>query len=405
TGGWRPVRLGPLRARDPRARWAKIALHLGPQAEHDLHGTALFDDIWFAQIPRLELQIAKPGLLYQVDEPIEVRCRVSGYHEAPPDVMLELSDSLDAVSLRHRLRLTPAASAAAPTAGARPSDESYLVAEADWRLPISQPGYYRLRARVSHADAVLYERELRLAVTGSIARPEHGEFGWTLPEGEQTLSLAALAQWAGQSGVHWIKFPLWYDEQDQPRVESLTWFVDRLNAQGIGLVGLLCEPPPETRRLLGLAPRSPVANLFAQEPSLWYPSLEPVMARLSLKVRWWQLGRDDDSSLSGVENQVATIRRVKKQLDEIGQNSHVGVVWNWLDAAPAGNNVPWSFVSRSSEPTLAPGELAAYLAATRRMPCNQWLSFDPLEPARYDAATRSADLVLRMVAAKEQGAS
>ncbi|HVX11410.1 MAG TPA: NEW3 domain-containing protein [Pirellulales bacterium] len=399
TEGWQPVRLGPVRASNPAVRWAKIALRLEPGAKADLRGTAMFDDIWFAQVPRLEAQIVESHLLYPSDEPITVRCRVSGYRNAPPDVRLELSDALDEVLVRHALSLRPVTTVTSLMPGRL--NEDYLVAEADWKLPVAEPGYYRLRATVSHDGLVLYERELRLAVADQAARPEHGEFGWTLPRGEQTLSLSTLAQWASQASVYWIKFPLWYDDQDQARVSALTRFADRLNSQGIGLVGILCDPPPETRRLLAIAPGSPVANLFTQDASLWYASLEPVMARLSLKVRWWQLGYDTDSSLSGIEDPAATVRRVKKRLDEIGQNVHVGVVWNWIDTVPTGKNAPWSFVSRSSEPTLAPDELTAYLAATRAVR-TQWISLDPLDPERYDAATRAADLVLRLVAAKEQ---
>lgn len=399
TDGWRAVRLGPIRASHREAHWAYIALHLEPQIKQDLHGTALFDNLWFAQVPRLELEIGSPRLLYGPGEPILVRCRVSGYGNAPPDVQLELNDAVEALLIRHPLPLKRVAPAAVDNRGA---DDEYLVAEGEWTLPIRQPGYYRLYAKVSHDEQVVYQHEVRLAVADLATRPEQGEFGWTLPHGEQMLSLTTLAQWSSHAGLHWIKLPLWYDAQDQARVEALTWFADRLNAQGIGLIGLLCDPPPETRRLLNFAPGAPVADLFAQEAELWYPSLEPVMARLSLKVRWWQLGHDNDSSLSGVADPIATIRRVKKQLDEIGQNSHVGVVWNWIDAVPAGKNVPWGFVSRSSDPTLAATELTAYLAATRQTASDQWLSLDPLDPARYETAVRAADLVLRLVAAKEQ---
>jgi hypothetical protein len=68
-----------------------------------------------------------------------------------------------------------------------------------------------------------------------------------------------------------------------------------------------------------------------------------------------------------------------------------------------GKKVPWSFVSRYGEPTLAAGELTEYLAATKGRVPNQWISLDRLDPARYDTAARVTDLVLRVVAAKEQG--
>ncbi|HWB08575.1 MAG TPA: NEW3 domain-containing protein [Pirellulales bacterium] len=400
--GWAPVALGPVRSSNAAARWARIALHLEPSERQDLRGAALFDDIRFVQVPRLDLEITEPHLLYPSGEPILVRCRVSGYQSSPPEVRLELSDALGNLLDRHRLRLEPIDVATTETGG-HPLPDDYRVAAADWTLPLSQPGYYRLVATVSHEAVVLYRRELRVAITDRVARPERGEFGWTLPRGEQFLSLAALAQWAGQAGIQWIKFPLWYDANDQARVDGLTWFADRLNAQGIGLIGLLSEPPPQTARVMLLAPGGAVANLFAQDAALWYPSLEPVMARLSLKVRWWQLGNDDDGSLSGVSDPLATVARVKKQLDEIGQNSHVGVAWSWLDEVPVGKKVPWSFISRYGEPALAPDELTEYLSATRGRVPNQWISLDRLDPARYGTAARVADLVLQIVAAKEQG--
>jgi hypothetical protein len=402
VGEWIPLVIGPLRSSNAAARWARIALHLEPGEKQDLRGAALFDDIRFVQVPRLDLQIVEPHPLYPAGEPILVRCRVSGYQSAPPDVQIELSDALGNLLDRHRLQLEPIADAEA-AAGGHYLPDDYHVAEVDWTLPLSQPGYYCLIATVSHEAVVLYRRELRVAIVDRVARPERGEFGWTLPRGEQSLSLAALAQWAGQAGIQWIKFPLWYDANDQARVDGLTWFADRLNAQGIGLIGLLSDPPPQTARVMSVAPGDAVANLFSQDAALWYPSLEPVMARLSLKVRWWQLGNDDDGSLSGVRDPLATVARVKKQLDEIGQNCHVGVAWNWLDDVPRGKKVPWSFVSRYAEPSLAAGELAEYLAATRNRVPNQWISLHLLDPGRYDTTARVADLVLRIVAAKEQG--
>ncbi|HVA50140.1 MAG TPA: NEW3 domain-containing protein [Pirellulales bacterium] len=403
TEGWLPLRIGPVACSRPAARWAKIALHLEPVGQQDLHGAALFDDLWFAQMPRLTLQIAQPHLLYPVGEAVRVRCRVSGYHAAVPDAQIELSDAMGAMLANERLQLQPVASA--PEASDPFSDlpKDFLVAEAGWTLPVSEPGYYRLRATVSHDQVDVYHHELRLAVAATVPRPEQGEFGWSLPTGEGTLTLTMLAQWANQSGIHWVKFPLWYDAKDQARVEAINWFADRLNAQGISLVGLLCDPPAETRRVLAIGPAAPVADLFAHPPGLWYPSLEPVMARLSLKVRWWQLGRDDDSSLSGVRSPQVTVARVKKQLDEIGQNSHVGVVWNWLDELPGGKHVPWSFVSRTSEPALAAGEIMDYLAATKTEETKPWLSLSPLDAEKYDTMTRSVDLVTRLVAAKEAG--
>ena len=401
TTSWLPLMIGPVQCVHPEARWARIALHLEPIGQQDLRGAALFDNLWFAQMPRLTLAIEQPHLLYPAGQPIQARCRISGYHDDAPEVQMELRDAMDEILVRDILRLSPVTATAEFAERFADLPKDYQVAQARWTVPAAEPGYYRLNATVSYDKVVVSRHQLRLAVATPAPRPEQGEFGWSLPAGERTLPLTLVAQWANQSGIHWLKFPLWYDAHDEARAEAVNWFVDRLNAQGISLVGLLCDPPLETRRLLGIPAGAPAANLFAHPSALWYPSLEPVMARLSLKVRWWQLGRDDDSSLSGMQKPNATVASVKKQLDEIGQNSHVGVVWNWLDELPGGKGVPWSFVSRTSSPALTEGEIAEYFRTAGHS--KSWLSLDPLDADTYGTLTRTADLVRRLVEAKAAG--
>ncbi len=187
----------------------------------------------------------------------------------------------------------------------------------------------------------------------------------------------------------------------------MTWLADRLNSQGISLIGLLFDPPEAMKRSLGLSDSDSAANLFAQPPELWYPTLEPVMARMSLKVHRWQLGRDEDLSFAGLSDPVEVLTRVKRQLDRIGQDSHLGVGWSWIDETPAARKPPWSFLSRTAYPALTADELAAYLApgvASAGPTTAQWVSLSPLSAARYSVATRTADLILHMISTQEHGA-
>ena len=52
----------------------------------------------------------------------------------------------------------------------------------------------------------------------------------------------------------------------------------------------------------------------ADDPQMWYPSLEPVLTRLSLKVHWWQLGRDQDTSFVGFPDLPRKMSALKHQL-------------------------------------------------------------------------------------------
>lgn len=409
TPGWAALRIGPVHCTNAAARFAMIALAIEPESEQeDLVGSACFDEVWLAQVPRMTLEVPGQHLLYSVGDPIEVVCSVSGYRTSPPAVELELRDAFGTGIESRALSLvaeTTADKELASDTGETGSATGlpHQMAQARWRLPVTQPGFYRLRLTVPGSDGLLEVRDLPLAVIEPVSKPLDGEFGWSLPHGEGGLPMATLAQWAGHAGIHWLKFPLWYDEGDRQRVEAVTWLADRLNAQGINLVGLLADPPPETRRALGMTGETSAANLFVQDPRAWYPSLEPVMARMSLKVRWWQLGHDDDTSFVGLPDSVATVAGVKRQLDRIGQNSRVGIGWNWLDEVPHGKQVPWSFLTRSATPALSAAELEHYPPADEADSKREWLSLAALDPQRYDLTTRVADLVTRMVAAKEMG--
>ncbi|HEX5442508.1 MAG TPA: NEW3 domain-containing protein [Pirellulales bacterium] len=413
TQDWTALRIGPVHCGNPDARFAMVAVAIEPEGEQeDLVGSALFDEVWLAQVPRMTLEVPGQHLLYSVGDPIEVICSVSGYRTSPPAVELELRDAFGAPIESRELSLvaqSPIDEEPASEVDKNPGEAApaahlpHQVARARWRLPVSEPGFYRLRLTVPGSDGLLEVRDLPLAVVEPVSKPLDGEFGWSLPQGEGELPMATLAQWAGHAGIHWLKFPLWYDEGDRQRVEAVTWLADRLNAQGINLVGLLADPPPETRRALGMTGETTAANLFVQDPRAWYPSLEPVMARMSLKVRWWQLGHDNDTSFVGLPDPVATVAGVKRQLDRIGQNSRVGVGWNWLDEVPHGKQMPWSFLTRSAQPALSSAELEHYPPGDETDSKREWLSLAALDPERYDLTTRVADLVTRMLAAKEMG--
>ena len=82
------------------------------------------------------------------------------------------------------------------------------------RPKIDRTGFYRIRARLSGGDGLQVERSLNLAVVDNTASISNGEFGWSLPGGEQPLSQAELLKLVSQVGVARVKFPVWADGED-----------------------------------------------------------------------------------------------------------------------------------------------------------------------------------------------
>jgi hypothetical protein len=400
---WRHLRIGPMVPDNSHVHHAVIALHLEPTDGQDLKGAAMFDDLWFARLPRMTLTTNSSTNVYAEGSQPEITCQVSGFLTQDPVVLCEVEDVSGAILRRAECPLTAEATSSTKAAQNQTSsaDSSGFTGSAKWSPPLRDPGFYRVRFKMkADGNALMHERVVSLVVIRPQNRPLTGEFGWTLPRGDDPLPMGPLAQLVNQAGVHWVKFPLWYGSQELNRAERLVWFSERLNFQGIELVGLLLEPPAEVRQQFGERASFTAADVFSTEDQLWYPALEPVLTRLSLKVRWWQLGQDQDTSFVGYPNLPEKIAQIKKQFQRFGQQVYVGIGWRWMNEPPPLSQPPWSFLSLSANPSLSAEEMAAHLATNDIKSGKRWVVTEPLPRDDYDLPTRAADLVERMVTAK-----
>ena len=242
------------------------------------------------------------------------------------------------------------------------------------------------------------ETTLALAIIDPETPPAQSEFGWTLDADDAARCLLPLGDLLSQSGIRWVKFPFVCKSlnpesaatakpptkrPELDRMEPLINFSDRLADAGVQIVGVLHPPASaETGRPAGdlLA-----AEAFAADPKTWYPSVEPVLARLATEIRYWQIGEDGDPGWIGCRDLPAAIARIKTALDRIRQNLEVGMAWSInapLPIAAAARGIsdkdrlkpglqlrqetgpPWRFLSLPCDDSLTDAELAARLDAT-----------------------------------------
>lgn len=397
TDGWKKLRLGPIAPSDARARLAMIGLHVTPDQGQDLHAQVAWDDIWLASLPRVEFRLSRPDALFFNPADVEIDCQVSGLTGTAPRLRFELVDQLGQPVDEHEFDLQAAAPRQRVTAAANADElpgQKYA-----WKPRLQKYGYYRARAMLVGEHGTLHERRQALVVLRASSNTPFGEFGWSLPQGDQPLPVAPLAEVLGQAGVNWITFPLWYGADEQKRFQDALWLIDHLRPQGIETVGLLTPPPAAIREQLGLA--QPRANdVFFAPASLWYPSLEQVMLSTALRIRWWQLGVEGDLSLVGYPDLVERLATLRTQLEGVGRDARLVIPWNCLHAPPAAPSLPWQALTISSQPPLAAPELAHQLASEPDSPAERWVVLEPLDQAQYDQPTRVLDLVERMVSAR-----
>jgi hypothetical protein len=432
---WSPITIGPVSASNPETYSAVIGLHLRPRdgTAQDLRGAAWFDEIKLSRLPRVTLKCAQKQHLYTSINDVEVICEVSGVLTANPLVSFVLEDvygqkiaeyqtPLGAMPAHsnHAVMTSKKEEHARVVANHAKHDEAHdkhekhdkheahdepaqvrgYAGHATWKPPLTNYGFYRVRVSLADSEAARIERTTTLVVARPLKPADRGEYGWSLPQGDKQLSLAELLGVINHAGIHWLKFPMWYAEDDATRPDRLAWFADRAGGAGVSVIGVLDKPPPSLLKTFGDAQHLPVATIFVEAP-LWQPAVDPVMTRLSLKVRWWQLGGDNDASFVGFPELPQKIAEIKQHFLKFGQEVQVGMTWPWLSEAPAG---PWSFLSHVSSPGLTAAETASYLSGKQKPPHARWMMLEPLSSKQYDLDTRTRDMVERMLAAKVEHA-
>lgn len=418
---WTPITIGPVMPSSAEAATAVIGLHLQPRlpGRNDLTGAALFGQIKLSRLPRVTLRCNQKHHIYHAPQQVEIACEVSGMLKPDPRVTFTLEDYQGQVLATHEVALTPVKPAGNSTkhhtvstsgqhAGghdAHAAPEKGYSGRASWKPPIPGFGFYRVAATMQDAASGRLQRHATLVVARPITTSPEGEFGWTLPQGDQTMTLSDLVPLLSQSGIHWLKFPMWYSETDVARPDRLAWFADRVGAQHIQVIGILDTPPAAQAHPAVDPPKVPIATAFVEAP-FWKPAVDPVMTRLSLKVRWWQLGADDDISFVGYPQLEQKIAEIKQHFLKFGQEVQVGIAWPWTQEPTVTNNAPWDFLSRTEQPALTPSELSAYLGTPKpgATTPQRWLTLEPLSRKHYALPTRMRDLVERMLAAKRSQA-
>lgn len=405
TAAWTRVRIGPVASDHPNARGAIIGLHVEAGDSQDLTGSVWFDDLWLGRLPRMQLATSVPLGMYESTGEVELRCEITGLADPDWKVELRLEDARDELVDHQALIVSETNSTPAAQVVRRDleSGKKHYSSEVVWRPRLSEVGFYRLHAELQGKQGPVVERELSLAVIRREPQRASGEFGWSLPRGDEPLPIPVLAQLLGQVGINWVKFPLWHDVNDAARVNDLIWFTERMRAQGITVVGLLHEPPPAVRAQFGRSMALDAADLFTTPSEVWFPSLETVLLRSSINVRRWQLGADLDQSFVGFSGLEKKISDLKEMMDTVGHDVQLGFGWNWTYEQPASPDVPWRFLSLSAQPSLTAEELRAYLSLPRNPRVARFVVLEPLDRRQYTNDVRAADLVERMMAAKRAG--
>ncbi|MCE9607132.1 MAG: hypothetical protein K8U03_19785 [Planctomycetia bacterium] len=394
---WHKVRVGPVFCDRPEVRSVVVELHLEPGESQDLRGSALFDELRLGRLPRKNVRGKRPYNVFPVGEPVELSLTLTGIHEPTLRAKLELFDrSGRSVSSDEQTSVLDPK---------HPLDPRTV----QWKPNVSEPGYYRGEVSLYGAEGRLQSDATSLVIVEPLAKLSAqetsgpGEFGWSVSDATHVPRVDQLHALLHETGVRRLKYPVWFDAKKPESGVALKKFIDRLNVQGIGIVGTL-TPHTQAMDARFMPGEISAAQTFRLERDQWFPTIEPVLLDLAFKVRGWQLGDDRDFGFQELPGAVDRIGAVKREFDRIEQDAMVGVAWSWLNEPPQEAKPTWRYLALTAIPDLTAEETKQYMETAERPGVERWLSLSALPRDDYTIETRVRDLVDRVVAAKRAGA-
>jgi hypothetical protein len=409
TKGWVESHIGPINPADSRITLARVVLVVESGERADLSGEVAFDDVWMGRLPKMTVKTNSAFNVYTDKDDVEVICDLSGILDSDPDILFELLDASsqrlenNRVQLEGRLideRRSKASEIIEPAENQRAA----YAGVTSWRPPIRKHGFYRVRVTMETAEGRLKRDVINIALAPPLDRSQRGVFGWSLAGDDIPLGFDDLAKLLPRVAVHWVKLPVWYSQAERWRGDEFVLLAERLAAEDIEVVGVVDRPPADSELAAKLSPDAEIAETMSMDPTSWLPLLDPVITRLSLRVRWWQFGGDNDSSLSMVRDLEGELAKLREKLFRFGQEVNLGVGWAWNQLSASGLPATWEFQQYTADPALTGEELSAYLDLPKRENLRRWVMIEPLSRRDYDLETRARDLVEQMLAGKIHGA-
>lgn len=424
--GWHTVNIESIDPGDESIDRCVITINAHRGNRGDLHGLVALDDVWLARLPRITVSANSPHNVYTNKDDVVVHCELSGIREQNPEIRFQLLDASSkelhggSIQLNGRLIEEDTRRASDIIDGVGNTPKGYEGAT-DWRPNIKQHGFYSVVVTMLSSDATgkqsdeerrMDRRVIWLAVVPPLPDSPDGDFGWSLPSGDAPLSFQALTGLLPKVGIHWVKLPAWYDAESPRCGDDIIRFVEMLGASNIEVVGVLDHPPAESDLGQRMGPTPAIADLFSLDQATWMPALDPVMSRLSMRLRYWQLGNDEDMSLVGYPKLSKRIAELRERLFRFGQQVKLGVPWVWDAAIKAPRGASWDFEQMTPDPKLSLDKFEHFVSPSKQTKVQRWITIEP--PPRVENVdshvdeltalnARATEFVRKIVAAKEHG--
>ncbi len=198
---WTQVTIGPIVPHED-VHFVVVGCHLVPGSRMDIRGSAWFDDLWMGELPLFSLQSNFQTHFHERDAKVVITSQVNGLdpkHSYRLDLQMVDGQGHPVASTSFD-----------PRAGHPGEPTEEREKPIGWTLNPQPPGFYAVEAVLSRDAKPVLTKRTSFAVMDSLSdSADSGEFGWTIKRPEDMTALKGLAEIASQSGINWLKYPLW----------------------------------------------------------------------------------------------------------------------------------------------------------------------------------------------------
>ena len=409
--GWKRIGVD-LSAEDPKAAFLVVELALlqpshfaesalGSRTLHaqDIRGSAWFDDVTVAQVPRVTVRTARPGNIFPRGQPLVLEVVVNDRFVDDLSAQVVVKDAVGQTVYQRTSApdVSPAAGGAARTT--------------TLRLPDLPPGWYEAALSMSSGGQFVGGQNLRFihladgdatadgGTTPRAAAAPDDRFGIVatdLPmEGWERLPDLLPMLSAGR-----VKLALWSAAGDVQQMDpgKFDRLVERLQDLGITPTGVLAAPPPAVAAKL----KEPGwAGLLTADREAWQPHLAYLVSRHANHLDRWQLGLDNSEAFVNPTMR-RVYARVYREFAALVQKPDLAMPWPaWYELE---GEMP-ATVALSVPPSVLPSQLPLYIQDLKARRGHELsLSFQLLDRNQYGREAQIRDLAERVVYALSAGA-
>ncbi len=191
--------------------------------------------------------------------------------------------------------------------------------------------------------------------------------------------------------------PVWFNPRDIQTADRLSVLLERLDLRKVNCVACWSDHWRTVQPLARVNPPLPRSALPANGNQSWNQR----WTRMSMKLAWFQLGRDNDRSFVGNPNLIPLVTDIRNRMQSFSQELQLALAWDYQDPIPVDKNLPWRASQMSSEPQLTSKELRSHLSTPDTAEHTRWVTLNPLAASKYSTLDRVRDLTERMIAIKE----